>query len=167
MPENKGHTANYRHCVQPVFFSVGCNPSVLPIYSPSPSHRCSMFAALHPHFNATSGGAGWGSGKWTHSKHPGLLRFRYLVPLTKFAVSAQRWTWLRNRIEIQDTARASAPPWLSRLWITRHFNPSMANPPQERDTWNQTRKYLCRRQETRSTLLFSVTEILINNMAKS
>lgn len=70
-----------------------------------------------PHFNATRGGADWGSGNRSDSKHPGLLRFRCLVPLTKAAVSAQRWTWLRNRIEIQDSALASAPLWQSRLWI--------------------------------------------------
>lgn len=120
-----------------------------------------------PHFNATRGGVGLGSGKRTDSKHPGRLRFSYLVPLTKFAASAQRWTWLRNRIEIQDTARASAPLWQSGLWIPRPFNPSMANPPKERDIWNQTRKYLCRRQGTRSTLFFSVIKILINNKDKS
>lgn len=73
-----------------------------------------------------------------------------------------------NEIEIQDSARACVSTTVAaRALNHRLSNPSVANPPKERDTWNQTRKCLFRRQGTRSTSLFSVTQILIKNKNKS
>lgn len=171
---------------QLVFSPFSFNLSLLPIYSPSsspyhpsfffrfPSYVYSFLSYSYlwclpfsPHFHSTRGRAVLGSERWTDSKQWVLLRFRHFISLPKFLISAWRWAWMRNWIEIQDTARASAPLWQSRLWITRRFNPSVTNPPKERDTWNQTRKYLCRRQGTRSAQLFSVTQIPIENKDKS
>lgn len=170
MPGSKGHTQQMCNtglphlaaCLLPSRFQRICSFHLFTFFQPllfsvpCPSHRTLILAE-----------AGQDQRRGQTVKIPQPLRFRHLVPLTKFTISAQRWVWMRNGIEIQDTARASAALWQPRLWITRHFNPSMANPPKEKDTWNQTRKYLCRRQGTRSTPLFSVTQILIQNKDES
>lgn len=170
MPGRQGHTQKMNNsalphlsaglllsqfqCICSFHLFASFQPLLFPV--PCPSHRTLILAEADQSWDQR-----------TDSKKSRPRRFRHFVPLTKFTVWAHRWVWMRKGIEIPDTAHVSASLGQPRLCTTWSFNPSMANPPKGRDTWNQTRKYLRRRQGTRSTPLFSVTQILIKNKDKS